>query len=47
MGLFYPGSREFMARNELKRLMNSTFITWSKVCAFDGFPRDDWSRLTR
>lgn len=40
---FYPGSRAFMARNELKRLMNSTFITWTKVCAFHGIPRDDWS----
>lgn len=40
---FYPGSRGFMARNELKRLMNSTFVTWSKVCAHHGIPRDDWS----
>jgi phage terminase large subunit len=39
---FYPGSRWFIGRNELKRLMNSTFVTWSKVCAFHGIPRDDW-----
>lgn len=40
---FYPGSRGFMARNELKRLMNSTFVTWSKVCAHHGIPRGDWT----
>lgn len=40
---FYPGSRWFIARNELKRLMNSTFVTWNKVCAHHGIPRDDWS----
>jgi phage terminase large subunit len=40
---FYPGSRGFIGRNELKRLMNSTFVTWSKVCAHHGIPRDDWS----
>jgi hypothetical protein len=39
----YPGSRGFIARNELKRLMNSTFITWGKVCAHHGIPRDDWA----
>jgi hypothetical protein len=31
-----------MARNELKRLMNSTFITWTKVCAHHKIPRGDW-----
>jgi phage terminase large subunit len=40
---FYPGSRGFIGRNELKRLMNSTFVTWSKVCAHHNIPRDDWS----
>jgi phage terminase large subunit len=40
---FYPGSRGFMARNELKRLMNSTYVTWTKVCAHHGIPKDDWS----
>lgn len=39
----FPGSRWFIARNELKRLMNSTFVTWGKVCAHHGIPRDDWS----
>ena len=40
---FYPGSRAFIARNELKRLMNSTFVTWGKVCAHHGIPAADWS----
>lgn len=38
----YPGSRAFIGRNELKRLMNSTFVTWNKVCVHHGIPRDDW-----
>lgn len=42
MAYRYPGSRGFMARNELKRLMNSTYITWAKVCAHHGIPKDDW-----
>jgi phage terminase large subunit len=40
---FYPGSRGFIGRNELKRLMNSTFVTWSKVCAHHNIPRHNWS----
>jgi phage terminase large subunit len=43
LAYFYPGSRGFIGRNELKRLMNSTFVTWSKVCAHHHIPRDDWS----
>jgi phage terminase large subunit len=39
---FYPGSRWFIARNELKRLMLTTFRTWSKVCAHHGIPQGDW-----
>lgn len=39
---FYPGSRGFIARNELKRLMNSTFITWTKVCKHHQIPETDW-----
>jgi phage terminase large subunit len=38
----YPGSRSFIARKELKRLMQSTFITWNKVCQFHKIPKDDW-----
>jgi len=39
---FYPGYKSFIAREELKRLMQSTFITWSKVCKFHGIPPNDW-----
>lgn len=39
---FYPGSRWFIARNELKRLMNSTYVTWRKVTKHHGIPEDDW-----
>ena len=39
----FPGSRGFMARNELKRLMNSTYVTWGKVCKHHKIPSTDWS----
>src|SRR5579885_2603866 len=39
----FPGSRGFMARNELKRLMNSTYVTWGKVLAYHNIPRSDWA----
>ena len=39
----YPGSRGFIARNELKRLMNSTYITWTKVCKHHNIPQEDWT----
>jgi len=38
----YPGYRSFIGRNELKRLMQSTFITWTKVCQHHKIPQDDW-----
>lgn len=43
MAYFYLGSRGFIARNELKRLMNSTFVTWGKVCKHHNIPANDWS----
>lgn len=39
---FYPGSTWFLARNELKRLMNTTYKTWLKVCKHHGIPDTDW-----
>ena len=39
---FYPGSTWFLARNELKRLMNTTYKTWNKVCRHHNIPKDDW-----
>lgn len=40
---FYPGSRWFIGRQELKRLMGSSFITFNKVCSFHQIPKSDWS----
>lgn len=39
----YPGSRGFIARNELKRLMNSTYVTWKKVIKHHNIPESDWT----
>jgi len=38
----YPGSKWFMGRKELKRLMASTYVTWRKVCRFHKIPDSDW-----
>ena len=38
----YPGYKTFIGREELKRLMASTYITWCKVCKFHGVPSSDW-----
>lgn len=39
---FYPQTRWFIGREELKRLMQSTFITWTKVTSHHKIPRSDW-----
>ncbi len=38
----YPGYKSFIGREELKRLMQSTYITWTKVCSFHKIPQEDW-----
>jgi len=38
----YPGYKSFIAREELKRLMASTYLTWCKVCQYHNIPREDW-----
>jgi len=38
----YPGSKWFIGRKELKRLMQSSFETWKKVCKFHNIPAADW-----
>ena len=38
----YPGYKSFIGREELKRLMQSTYVTWTKVCSFHNIPKDDW-----
>lgn len=40
--LRYPGYKSFIGRHELKRLMQSTYKTWLKVCRFHNIPRDEW-----
>lgn len=39
---FYPGTKWFIGRNELKRLMQSSYATFRKVCAYHGIPDKDW-----
>jgi phage terminase large subunit len=39
---FFPGSKWFIGRNELKRLMASTYITWEKVCSLHKIPKSEW-----
>lgn len=42
MCYLYPGSKWFIGREELKRLMSSSYITFLKVCKHHEIPRDDW-----
>src|SRR4030066_1152249 len=39
----YPGSKWFIGRNELTRLMASSYITFMKVCSYHQIPREDWN----
>jgi len=39
---FYPGTKWFIGRNELKRLKQSSFATFKKVCRHHSIPRLDW-----
>lgn len=41
--LAYPGYKSFIGRNELTRLMASSYVTWTKVCKFHNIPQDFWS----
>lgn len=38
----YPGYKSFIGREELTRLMGSTYLTWVKVCAYHKVPRNTW-----
>jgi hypothetical protein len=38
----YPGSKWFVARNELTALMKTVYVTFNKVCAHHQVPKDDW-----
>lgn len=39
----HEGSKWFIGRNELKRLMSSSFVTWTKACELYKVPKGDWS----
>ena len=39
--LRFPGYRSYIAREELKRLMQSVYVTWTKVCKHHNIP-DIW-----
>jgi hypothetical protein len=38
----YPGYKSFIGREELKRLMQSTYLTWVKVCAYHKVSQNLW-----
>lgn len=38
----YPRSKWFIGRNELTRLMSSSFATFRKMCEYHKIPVDDW-----
>lgn len=40
--LRYPGYKSYIGREELKRLMQSTYMTWVKVCAYHKIPQSLW-----
>lgn len=41
---FYPDSKWFIGRKELKRLLQSSYETWKKVCKWHKIPETDWKR---
>ncbi len=40
--LRFPGYKSYIGREELTRLMSSTYLTWVKVCAHHGVKQDQW-----
>lgn len=40
--LRFSGYRSYIAREELKRLIQSTFVTWTKVCKYHNIPEGTW-----
>lgn len=40
--LAHPGIKLFVGRNQLKRIMRSTFITFQKVCKWHNIPSSCW-----
>lgn len=40
--IMHPGYKSYIGREELKRLMQSTYLTWNKVCQFHKIPQGLW-----
>lgn len=40
--LLYPGTKWFIGRNELSRLMKSSYVTFLKVCKYHSIPQGEW-----
>ncbi len=40
--LKYPGTKWFIGREELKRIMISSYVTFIKVCKFHNIPEGTW-----
>ncbi len=40
--LRFPGYKSYIGREELTRLMGSTYLTWVKVCAYHGVKQSQW-----
>lgn len=38
----HPGIKSFIGREELKRIMSSTYLTFTKLCAHHQIPPEDW-----
>lgn len=38
----YPGTKWFIGRNELTRLLASSYATFRKVCVYHSIPPEDW-----
>lgn len=38
----FPNYKSFIGREELKRLMQSTYVTWTKVCQYHKIPNNLW-----
>jgi len=42
MCLSYPGSKWFIGRDELKKIMASVYVTFTKACKWHKIPEDTW-----
>ena len=38
----FPGYKSFIGRNQLTRLMATSYVTFNKVCKFHNISKDEW-----